>query len=164
MPAPVDEAAAVELTALLMQFADAHGRVDVQDAVRAVLAADYTSSKLPALTDADGITTPAHVPVRLGALAEAIAQRRGDGLWLTGNDGAEPFENDTFALRAYCWCDGDDAGHEEGCPPNFEHKASGVHVRWYKHAGRGSTVNKVVTADQWDTILASAMCSVVLGL
>lgn len=34
-------------------------------------------------------------------------------------------------MRDYCWCD------NGGCPPNFEHFATGVKARWYKHPSRG---------------------------
>lgn len=49
------------------------------------------------------------------------------------------YENDVFCIRAYCWCDGDEKGHENGCPPNFEYKPLGFKVSWYKHAGRGAS-------------------------
>ncbi len=52
----------------------------------------------------------------------------------------DSFENDTFALRAYCWCDGE-GEHENGCPPNFEYKTTNYRVTWYKHLGRGDSSN-----------------------
>lgn len=59
---------------------------------------------------------------------------------------AQRFENDTFALRDYCWCDGSEHGEDEdgnpNCPPNFEHYASGTAGRWYKHLGRSTMFNR----------------------
>lgn len=52
------------------------------------------------------------------------------------------YEGKKFAYRNYCWCDGDTAGHEMGCPPNFEHYESGLQIAWYKHCGRGVSANK----------------------
>jgi len=51
------------------------------------------------------------------------------------------YENDTFSMHRYCWCD------REDCPwcgeqnaPNFLHKPSGYSVWWYKWIGRGMTM------------------------
>lgn len=85
----------------------------------------------------------------LGHIAEVICEARGekpgpygwDNL-LTDNSGAEPFENDVFAMRAYCWCDNDRPGHENGCPPNFQYKPSSLVINWYKHANRGVSANQ----------------------
>ena len=52
-------------------------------------------------------------------------------------------------MRSYCWCDGDIEGHGDGCPPNFEHRPSGLVVSWYKHVGRGSSQNRVVSVREW---------------
>lgn len=65
------------------------------------------------------------------------------------NTGAT-FENDIFAIRAYCWCDGDIVGHEDGCPPNFEYKTwSKFAMYWYKHTRRGSTVTNIPEVEAW---------------
>jgi hypothetical protein len=50
----------------------------------------------------------------------------------------EVFENGTFKMRAYWWGDENAPESEE---PNFLHKPSGLEVRWYKWAGRGTSTN-----------------------
>jgi hypothetical protein len=97
----------------------------------------------------------------LETLAIAIAEARGEDQWkdglLVSNYGCDPFENDVFAMRTYCWCGGDRHGHEDGCPPNFEHKASGLTVCWYKHVGRGASKNQPLNRGQWLAILRDCL-------
>ena len=78
-----------------------------------------------------------------------------------GSNAASQVITPTFALRDYCWCGGvihpevvdDDSedfsaaasgsgGESTGCPPNFEHFASGIRGTWYKHAGRELRFNR----------------------
>jgi hypothetical protein len=84
----------------------------------------------------------------LHTLAKVIAEYRGlikDNHeyvpLLTSNDGEQEFDNDTFTLRSYCWCDGSFKGHEDSCPPNFVYKPTDVNITWYKHVDRGITAN-----------------------
>lgn len=73
-----------------------------------------------------------------------------------GDNCAAELVTETFAIRDYCWCEGSvhpetvadpedptwsraieaAGGTGTGCPPNFEHFASGVRGVWYKHLGR----------------------------
>ena len=84
----------------------------------------------------------------LNLIAEVIAEIRGkshgrygwDGV-LTSNHGAEEYINEVFEMRSYCWCDGE-SDHENGCPPNFLYKPTGLVITWYKHAARSATTNK----------------------
>lgn len=107
---------------------------------------------------------PVYMERGLEALAEAIEKKRygakADG-WcaLTTNSGDPEYVCDVFAMRAYCWCDGA-PGHEEGCPPNFEHRGSGLVVRWYKWLGRGTSVNRVPSRKEWRRILAECQNAV----
>lgn len=84
----------------------------------------------------------------LNIVAQVIAELRekdpnGFRTLLTTNSGEEEFVNHIFEMRSYCWCDGFGIeGHEEGCPPNFIYKPTGMIITWYKHAGRGNTSNK----------------------
>lgn len=105
----------------------------------------------------------------LNMLAEIIAESRNEGKtrpeygWslLTSNSGGEPFENELFAMRPYCWCDAE-GEHEEGCPPNFEYKPSGVEISWYKHAGRGITCNREEPSMiRWFEVLSECVASVI---
>jgi hypothetical protein len=75
-----------------------------------------------------------------------------------GNYGADhDFENEVFALRGYCWCDGDNPDHADGCPPNFE--CGAFQLRWYKHLGRGMSANGVPTQEQWRDIMRRCIAS-----
>lgn len=104
----------------------------------------------------------------LNALAEVIAEHRGYkkdkygyGPLLTSNEGDEEYINDVFEMRTYCWCDGDSEPHENGCPPNFIHKPTGIEISWYKHAGRGITANvDWLPALTWHKLITSCMESV----
>ena len=100
---------------------------------------------------------PYYVEAGLHAIASAIAGVRGDEGELTSNWGERPWESDTFAMRTYCWCDGDQEGHEDGCPPNFEHRASGLIACWYKHAGRSASINQRVSRTEWTAILVDCL-------
>lgn len=103
---------------------------------------------------------------RLGALA---APETDSGADPTDNTGAS-FENAVFSISAFCWCDGEGAGHEEGCPPNFEFAGGPFElngkpvsieplvVDWYKYLGRGSTQSRKVTGSEWAKI--EAICAV----
>lgn len=70
----------------------------------------------------------------------------------------EEYENETFALRAYCWCDG--GLHPHGCPPNFEYKPLGFTVRWYKCLGRGVEQNMELTSVQWLKVVQDCLKSI----
>jgi hypothetical protein len=78
----------------------------------------------------------------------------------TANHGGQEIVTPTFELRAYCWCSGERQDHEENCPPNFRHPASGLEVLWYKHAERGSTVNVVPSVLQWASVLRECIDAV----
>lgn len=102
-------------------------------------------------------------------LAQIIAELRGDfpdteydtyDNLLTANYGAQPFENDVFIMRSYCWCDGFREGHEGGCPPNFQHSASGLVINWDKHAGRGVTSNRRPSFKGWFEIIEECVRSI----
>lgn len=104
-----------------------------------------------------------HVHNGLLLIGEAIGTKRGDWdrSWgsLTSNSGADPYEDDVFVMRTFCWCDGDAAGHEELCPPNFEFKSTDLKVSWYKHAGRGDSMNRRVEPQEWAEIEAACLAS-----
>ena len=49
------------------------------------------------------------------------------------------------------------------CPnvrPNFAHKASGLEVRWYKYIGRGVSLNRPTTPEEWAGIVSECVASV----
>lgn len=105
------------------------------------------------------IESPLWMNAGLEIIADAIRIKRGDGDdWssLTSNSGADPYESAVFAMRSYCWCD-EEGEHADGCPPNFEHKASGLIVNWYKHSRRGRSQNKMVNQRDWMKIVRECL-------
>ena len=94
----------------------------------------------------------------LVALTERICAVTGEesGYGLGGRFGyGENYENDTFAMRRYCWCDLEGCAWCAGEAPNFLHKPSGATVHWYKYIGRGM---KVSHAD-WPAIMLDCLKS-----
>lgn len=74
---------------------------------------------------------------------------------LTGNDplSEQEFTNDTFAIRPYDWSEPDDEDLDdpENWPeskPNFEYDMEAFECEWYKHLGRASKQNKILTPKQ----------------
>lgn len=60
-------------------------------------------------------------------------------------DASASFENEVFALRAFCWCDGTVHGRDRdgiaACPANFEYFEGGRTVlrgEWFKSLGKGT--------------------------
>ncbi len=67
----------------------------------------------------------------------------------TGDTGAS-FENHVFALRAYCWCNGDVHGRDpfglDACPANFEFFRGGESVirgEWFARLGTGTVFTDI---------------------
>ena len=102
---------------------------------------------------------PDYIDEGLALIARAVKEKRNDSGLLISNDGEEKFVNDIFALRSFCWCDGDRKGHEEECPPNFSDFISGLNITWYKYLGRGESMNKEVTLREWTEILSRCLRS-----
>jgi len=67
------------------------------------------------------------------------------------------FQNEIFAMRSYCWCDGEVEGHDEGCPVNFE--TDDFRVSWYKHVRRGASCDRHLAAKEWQEIFARCAAS-----
>ena len=66
------------------------------------------------------------------------------------------FENDTFIIRNY-W------NHEEDNLPNFEHKASGFKLWWYKYPLRSCESNMEISHEQFWDILYDCSNSITAG-
>lgn len=100
------------------------------------------------------------------------------GDWGVGSNTGSVFQNQTFAIRDYCWCDGllhaeisnwqDDetltemppsGGTSSGCPMNFEHFSTGLQGIWYKHLGRDPLFSRHVSAADADAILRDCLAS-----
>ena len=98
------------------------------------------------------------------------------------------YENDTFMMHSFCWCDEDTCKwcyscsrdyDKEDCPkdafcdddckfyikpaPNFHHKKSGFKVWWYKWIGRSSEYNKKTTEKEWLDIINDCVKSIKEG-
>lgn len=94
----------------------------------------------------------------LCAIGEVLASIDKEYEMIGANAGAS-FENDTFIMKDYCWCDNEREGHENGCPPNFVHKPSGLVITWYKHCGRGITANKSLGSLGWLEVVTDCLKS-----
>lgn len=71
------------------------------------------------------------------------------------------FENDTFEMHRYCWCDGDDCPQcGTGQQYNFLHKPSGFGIRWYKYAFRDSYMSQNADLERFTEIVADCLASV----
>jgi hypothetical protein len=65
------------------------------------------------------------------------------------------YENDTFMMHTYCWCDkvgclwcACNDGEETECAPNFHYKPTDYQLEWYKYIGRGMVANKDINAKE----------------
>lgn len=64
------------------------------------------------------------------------SERQGGG-FLGGEYGyGVDYENDTFMMHSFCWCEQDDCGWCNAVKPNFLFKPTGCKVFWYKYIGR----------------------------
>jgi hypothetical protein len=105
---------------------------------------------------------------QLETLANVIAEARGqehDDLGyselITSGYDTDFYENDVFAIRPYCWCDQTVKEHYPYCPPNFEHKPSGLTISWYKNAHRGITANQTFPgAKTWWSVINECVESI----
>lgn len=74
-------------------------------------------------------------------------------------DAGASFENDVFALRAYCWCNGDVHGRDpfglEACPANFElfrDGESAIRGEWFACLGKGTVFTGIPSPDEYGGI------------
>lgn len=76
-------------------------------------------------------------------LTEYITKKKFNNKWQGGGLlGGEygygvDFENDTFMMHPFCWCEKEDCGWCCGRLPNFLYKPTKAKVWWYKYIGRG---------------------------
>lgn len=84
-------------------------------------------------------------------LSELICELKG-----RGHFDSFGFNNEVFIIRNYCWCDGEDPGHEFSCPPNFE--CGDFQVDWYKHLGRIMEYEDI-SAEEWRKIMIKCLQS-----
>ena len=69
-------------------------------------------------------------------LSDKLGLEGGAGLGGTNGYGVE-YENDTFMMHPFCWCDSEHCQWCWGDAPNFLFKPTGAKVWWYKWIGRG---------------------------
>jgi hypothetical protein len=72
-------------------------------------------------------------------LTEAICNKTGEsgGFGLGGEFGyGVEYENDTFMLHPFCWCDKEDCKWCYKNEPNFIYKPTNTKIWWYKYIGR----------------------------
>jgi len=65
------------------------------------------------------------------------------------------YENDTFMMHRYCWCEREECPWCFGSAPNFLHKPSGFKVKWYKYIGRGMETEGKPPPDLLESVFAS---------
>lgn len=91
------------------------------------------------------------LPRYVEALLESLEIELDRIMWnITQEEYDSPFRNtgntfediDTFQVRAYYW--GDDERQID--LPNF--KCGDIEISWYKHLGRGATINKPITPEK----------------
>lgn len=63
------------------------------------------------------------------------------------------YEDEMFMMHPYCWCDRKDCDWCESGRANFEHKASGLSIHWYKYIGRGMEVHNTSGKEAWKIIV-----------
>jgi len=61
------------------------------------------------------------------------------------------FENETFMIHHFCWCEEPDCKWCNGTEPNFRHKKTGFKVNWYKWIGRDMQSTKI-SCKKWKEI------------
>lgn len=74
-------------------------------------------------------------------LSEKLSLDGGNGLGGANGYGVE-YENDTFMMHPFCWCERDDCAWctwetDSDRAANFLYKPTGTKVWWYKWIGRG---------------------------
>ena len=71
------------------------------------------------------------------------------------------YENDTFMMHPFCWCEREDCswcGGEEA--PNFLHKPKNLRIWWYKWIGRDMEYNRKVDKAEWSQIYEDCIKSI----
>jgi hypothetical protein len=91
----------------------------------------------------------------LRAIAEAASSDK-DG-WAE-KYGAN-YENETFTMCTFCWCDGDNCPSCSGAVPNFLYKPTGFTVTWYKYIGRSMELSEELSAKQLAVIVYDCLRS-----
>lgn len=89
---------------------------------------------------------------------EALIDRVGHGKHLDEAVGPD------FELRSYVWdeCSCDGQGTCKACLPNF--RVGDIEIRWYKHPGRGMSVNRPVTRAEMERAFDRVRVLVAAGL
>ncbi len=84
------------------------------------------------------------------------------GIGLGGRFGyGTTFENDTFMMHEFCWCERDDCDWCNGTKPNFLYKPTNLQVFWYKWIGRDMEFKpKKPTQAEWEKIFKDCIKSI----
>lgn len=64
----------------------------------------------------------------------------------------ERFENDTFVVEAYSW--------DDSTPQPYNFKWCDIEISWYKHVGRGATINRHVAPERGVEMLDACLASI----
>ena len=63
------------------------------------------------------------------------------------------FENETFMVHRYCWCEEDDCPWCNAEKPNFLYKPLGFEIMWYKYPLRDSYSNAKISLNKFRKII-----------
>ena len=88
----------------------------------------------------------------LDTFLRLFAKKKDEGADKYGTD----FENETFMMHRFCWCEKDDCPWCSDGAPNFLYKPLGFKVWWYKHIGRAVELNKHLTESEFKQMLADS--------
>lgn len=67
------------------------------------------------------------------------------------------FENDTFMIHPYCWCEEDGCKWCEGVAPNFWYKPTDFKIWWYKYPFRGANWTAHISLREFDAMISSCI-------
>lgn len=90
------------------------------------------------------------------AVIRAIAEAYGDERnWPTKYGAC--YENDTFMMHTFCWCEREDCPWCGGEMPNFWYKPTDFKVWWYKYIGRSVRFNRPISIRECAEILSNCL-------
>ena len=71
------------------------------------------------------------------------------------------FENDTFEVHPYCWCDKEDCPQcGTGTQPNFRYKPTGFSMSWYKYPLRDAYMSEPMSLEGFAKMCRACIASV----
>lgn len=69
------------------------------------------------------------------------------------------YQNDTFLIHQFCWCENEGCAWCFGNAPNFSYNKGIFDVHWYKWIGRDTQLSKKITLKDWKIIMKDCLKS-----